>query len=296
VLCDVSPRDGLQNESAFVPTEAKIQFVNSLIDAGLPKVEVTSFVSPKAIPQLADAEAVMRGIQRRPECALSVLVPNQRGAERALGCSPDELNLVMSVTDSHSQSNLRMSPQDSFEGLRRVIREVDGEVPIIASLSCSFGCPFEGDVPTTQVLHWVRAFRDEGIAGVSLCDTTGMAYPSQIRALVEAVQREAPTLTITLHVHDTRGLALANMLAALDCGVSHFDACTGGIGGCPYAPGASGNASMEDWVHLLHCEGIDTGVDLDALLAVSERLPALLHHPVASHLSCAGPRLARRAH
>ncbi len=291
VLCDVSPRDGLQNEAKPVSTEDKIQYVNALMAAGLPKIEVTSFVSPKAIPQLADAEAVMQGITRREGCTLAVLVPNERGAERAMACDPDELNLVMSVTESHSRSNLRMSPSDSFATLRQVIRRVEGQVSINASLSCSFGCPFEGDVPFEQVLHWVRVFRDEGIAGISLCDTTGMAYPSQVRALVQSVQREAPALRITLHVHDTRGLAMANMMTALDLGVAHFDACTGGIGGCPYAPGASGNASLEDFVHLLHCEGVETGVSLERLMAASADLPRMIGHPLHSHLSQAGPRL-----
>jgi hydroxymethylglutaryl-CoA lyase len=296
VLCDVSPRDGLQNEAKAVSTEDKIQFVNALIATGIPRIEVTSFVSPKAIPQLADAEEVMRGIQRNSPCELSVLVPNERGAERAMACSPDELNLVMSVTESHSQSNLRMSPSASFHTLQQVIRRVEGLVRVNASLSCSFGCPFEGDVPIECVLHWVRAFRDEGIAGVSLCDTTGMAFPSQVRTLIQAVQAEAPQLRITLHVHDTRGLALANMMTALDQGIQHFDACTGGIGGCPYAPGASGNASLEDFVHLLHCEGVATGVDLERLLSVSADLPRMIGHPLHAHLSQAGPRIPFPTH
>ncbi|MGA0881526.1 MAG: hydroxymethylglutaryl-CoA lyase [Burkholderiaceae bacterium] len=296
VLCDVSPRDGLQNEAKAVSTEDKIQFVNGLISAGIPRIEVTSFVSPKAIPQLADAEAVMAGIQRSEACALCVLVPNERGAERAMACRPDELNLVMSVTESHSQSNLRMSPTDSFKTLQQVIRRVEGLVRVNASLSCSFGCPFEGDVPIEQVLRWVRAFRDEGILGVSLCDTTGMAFPSQVRALVQAVQAQAPELRITLHVHDTRGLAITNMMAALDLGVEHFDACTGGIGGCPYAPGASGNASLEDFVHLLQCEGVETGIDLQRLMSVSADLPRMIGHPLHSHLSQAGPRIPFPTH
>jgi hydroxymethylglutaryl-CoA lyase len=290
VLCDVSPRDGLQNECKAVSTPQKIALVQGLMHAGLPRIEVTSFVSPKAIPQMADAHELMQGITRKPGVELVVLVPNLKGAERALACAPDELNLVMSVTGSHSQANLRMTPEQSFETLREVITQTREKVKLNVSLSCSFGCPFEGHVQAKQVLHWVRQFNALGVTGISLCDTTGMAYPSQVRELVEKVQSLAPTLRITLHFHNSRGLGLANVFEGLRAGVTHFDACTGGIGGCPYAPGASGNVCMEDIVHALHCEGIETGIDLERLLQVSKDLGELLEHPLSGQVVYAGPR------
>ncbi|MFZ9757762.1 MAG: hydroxymethylglutaryl-CoA lyase, partial [Burkholderiaceae bacterium] len=256
VLCDVSPRDGLQNECKLIGTADKIALAQRLIDAGMPRIEVTSFVSPKAIPQMADAQEVMLGLQRKPGVELVVLVPNQKGAERALACQPDELNLVMSVTESHSRANLRMSPQESFEKLKEVVTATRDQVKLNVSLSCSFGCPFEGDVANEQVLHWVKAFAEVGVTGMSLCDTTGMAFPSQVRELVGRVHDQSPDIRITLHFHNSRGLGLTNVFEGLRAGVQHYDACTGGIGGCPYAPGASGNACMEDIVHALHCEGI----------------------------------------
>ncbi|MFZ9104243.1 MAG: hydroxymethylglutaryl-CoA lyase [Burkholderiaceae bacterium] len=290
VLCDVSPRDGLQNECKPIATADKIALVQGLIDAGMPRIEVTSFVSPKAIPQMADAQEVMLGLQRKPGVELVVLVPNQKGAERALACRPDELNLVMSVTESHSRANLRMSPQESFEKLKEVVTATRDQVKLNVSLSCSFGCPFEGDVATDQVLHWVKAFADLGVTGVSLCDTTGMAFPSQVRELVGRVQDQSSDTRITLHFHNSRGLGLTNVFEGLRAGVQHYDACTGGIGGCPYAPGASGNACMEDIVHALHCEGIQTGVDLNKLLQVSKDLGELLEHPLSGQVVYAGPR------
>ena len=290
VLCDVSPRDGLQNECKPISTADKIALVQGLIDAGMSRIEVTSFVSPKAIPQMADAQDVMLGIQRQPGVELVVLVPNQRGAERALACKPDELNLVMSVTESHSKANLRMTPQETFEKLKEVIVATRHQVKLNVSLSCSFGCPFEGDVPVAQVLHWVSAFAQLGVNGVSLCDTTGMAFPSQVRELVGRVQDQSADTRITLHFHNSRGLGLTNVFEGLRTGVRHYDACTGGIGGCPYAPGASGNACMEDIVHAMHCEGIETGVDLNKLLKVSQDLGALLEHPLSGQVVYAGPR------
>jgi hydroxymethylglutaryl-CoA lyase len=289
-LCDVSPRDGLQNECKPISTADKIALVQGLVDAGMPRIEVTSFVSPKAIPQMADAQEVMMGIARQPGVELIVLVPNQKGAERALTCQPDELNLVMSVTESHSRANLRMTPEESFEKLKDVVLATREQVKLNVSLSCSFGCPFEGDVPVEQVMHWVRAFSALGVAGVSLCDTTGMAFPSQVRELVGRVQDLPGQTRITLHFHNSRGLGLTNVFEGLRAGVTHYDACTGGIGGCPYAPGASGNACMEDIVHALHCEGIQTGVDLERLLKVSQGLGTLLEHPLSGQVVYAGPR------
>ena len=292
-LQEVGTRDGLQAESAFVPTEDKIALVDALSEAGLSKIEVTAFVSPKAIPALRDAEQVLREIRRKPGVVYSALVPNVRGAERAVESRADELNLVMSASESHNLSNLRMTRDTSFAGLAEVARAVQGTgVAINVSLSCAFGCPMEGDVPMQGVLDWCRRYVEElGARGVTLCDTTGMAYPTQVAQLTQAFRERWPDTELTLHFHNTRGMGLANVLAAIDAGADRFDASFGGIGGCPYAPGASGNVCTEEIAHALALMGYDTGVDLSRLLAAAGRLPALIGHDVPSQILKAGQRL-----
>jgi len=292
-LQEVGTRDGLQAESAFVPTEDKIALVDALSEAGLSKIEVTAFVSPKAIPALRDAEQVLREIRRKPGVVYSALVPNVRGAERAVESRADELNLVMSASESHNLSNLRMTRDTSFASLAEVARAVQGTgVAINVSLSCAFGCPMEGDVPVQGVLDWCRRYVEElGARGVTLCDTTGMAYPTQVAQLTQAFRERWPDTELTLHFHNTRGMGLANVLAAIDAGADRFDASFGGIGGCPYAPGASGNVCTEEIAHALALMGYDTAVDLSRLLAAAGRLPALIGHDVPSQILKAGQRL-----
>lgn len=289
-LQEVGTRDGLQAESGFVPTEDKIALVDALSEAGLSKIEVTAFVSPKAIPALRDAEQVLREIRRQPGVVYSALVPNVRGAERAVESRADELNLVMSASESHNLSNLRMTRDTSFAGLAEVTRAVQGTgVAINVSLSCAFGCPMEGDVPVQSVLDWCQRYVQElGAHGVTLCDTTGMAYPTQVTQLTQAFRERWPDTELTLHFHNTRGMGLANVLAAMDAGADRFDASFGGIGGCPYAPGASGNVCTEEIVHALNLMGYNTGVDLTRLLAAASRLPALIGHDVPSQILKAG--------
>jgi isopropylmalate/homocitrate/citramalate synthase len=289
---EVATRDGFQNEKTFIETEHKIALIDELSQCGYAKIEVTSFTSPKAIPALRDAEAVMAGIRRQPGVEYTVLVPNVRGAERALGCGMDEANLVMSVSESHNRSNLRMTREQSFAQLKDVVGVIgSGPVAINVSLSTVFGCPMQGDVPDSDVLGWVERFAELGVRGVTLCDTTGMAYPSQVEALSRRVRERFPQLQLTLHFHNTRGMALANTLAALQAGIDRFDASLGGLGGCPYAPGASGNVCTEDLVHMLDLMGYDTGMDLDRILAASARLPGLIGHETPSQILRAGRRL-----
>lgn len=290
---EVGPRDGLQVEAAFVPTEDKIALVDALSRAGLAKIEVTAFVSPKAIPALRDAEAVLGGIERRPGTVYSALVPNVRGAERAIDASADELNLVMSTSETHNLANLRMTREQSFAALSEVNALArQAGVPVNVSLSCSFGCPMEGDVPEATVLDWcARWIETRGVRGVSLCDTTGMAYPTQVAALTRAFRARWPAAELTLHFHNTRGMGLANVLAAIDAGADRFDASLGGIGGCPYAPGATGNVCSEEIVHALELMGYRTGVDLAAVIVAAGRLPALIGHDIPSQIVKAGRRL-----
>lgn len=290
---EVGPRDGLQVEERFVDTAEKIALVDALADAGLAKIEVTSFVSPKAIPQLRDADTVLRGIRRVPGVVYAALVPNVRGAERAIESGADELNLVMSASASHNLANLRMTQAQSFATLAETAALARGAgVAVNVSLSCSFGCPMEGDVAEDAVLDWcARAIDELGTHGVTLCDTTGMAYPTQVARLARAFRDRFAATELTLHFHNTRGMGLANVLAGIDAGADRFDASLGGIGGCPYAPGATGNVCTEEIVHALAAMGYDTGVDLDRLLAASRRLPALIGHDTPSAIVKAGRRL-----
>jgi len=290
---EVSPRDGFQNEPRFIATQDKIAFIDALSQSGFAKIEVTSFTSPKAIPALCDAQTVMQSIRRQPGVIYSALVPNLRGAQRALACQVDEVNLVMSVSETHNQSNLRMSRAQSYRQLCDVIwavRDSRQAIAINVSLSTVFGCPMEGDIAPAEVFAIVDGFAELEVDGISLCDTTGMAYPSQVRDIASEMRRCYPDLTTTLHVHNTRGMALANILAALEVGIDRFDAALGGLGGCPYAPGASGNVCTEELVHMLNLMGYDTGINDEALLAVAATLPGLVGHDVPSQLLKAGPR------
>lgn len=291
---EVSPRDGLQMEPVNVPTQAKIAFIDALSACGFSRIEVTSYTSPKAIPVLADAEAVMAGIKRVAGVKYTALVPNLRGMERAVDGRPDEINLVMSASETHNRANLRMTRAQSLATLQEVIRAAAGlNLPCNVSLSTAFGCPFDGEVDPEQVIGLAGLLADTGAAGITVCDTTGMAYPTQVARLCEQLQRAVPGLPLTIHLHNTRGMGLANALAAFDAGIDRFDGALGGLGGCPYAPGASGNVSTEELVHMFAAMGHDTGVALDALLAVVGSLSGVVGRPVSSQLAQAGPRLRR---
>ncbi len=291
---EVAPRDGLQMESIFVPTDAKVAWIDQLSALGYAKIEVTSFVSPAAIPALRDAEEVMRRIQRRPGVEYTALVPNLRGAERAIDGRADEFNLVMSASATHNLANLRMTQAQSLRTLAEVNKLAQqAGVAVNVSLSCAFGCPMEGDVSAASVLGWIGRFAAQGVQRITLCDTTGMADPAQVLALCRAVRAAHPGIAFTAHFHDTRGLGGANVFAALQAGITRFDASLGGIGGCPYAPGASGNVATEDVVHLLQCLGHDCGLTVAGLAAATAHLSDLLGHSLPSAVGRAGPRWQR---
>jgi hydroxymethylglutaryl-CoA lyase len=285
---DVMLRDGLQIEPVFVPTEEKISLVNALSRTGLKKIEVTSFTSAKAIPALRDAEAVMKQIERVPGVAYVALVPNMRGAERALECAADELNLVMSASETHNLANLRMTRAQSRRALADIIDAARGHAALNISISTAFGCPMEGGVAADEVLRLGDWFLERGAAGITLCDTTGMANPAQVERVCAGLTERWKGAELTLHFHDTRGMGLANVLAGLNVGIDRYDASLGGLGGCPFAPGATGNVCTEDMVHMLDAIGCDSGVDLDALLACAARLPQLVGHDVPGQVGKAG--------
>jgi hydroxymethylglutaryl-CoA lyase len=285
---EVATRDGFQIEPNFIPTDKKIELIDALSQCGYAKVEVTSFTSPKAIPMLKDAEEVMSRIQRNPKVEYSVLVPNLRGAQRALDSKADELNLVMSTSETHNRSNLRMGREESFSALREVIEFINGRIPINVSLSTAFGCPMEGDVPQDVVLSYVSRFDNLGVRGVTICDTTGMAQPVQVKKMIDALHNQFKRLQLTMHFHNTRGMGLANILASVESGITRFDGSLGGLGGCPYAPGASGNVCSEDAIHMVDAMGYDTGINIDILLAIAKGLPQIVGHDVPGQVAKAG--------
>jgi len=286
---EVVTRDGFQAESVFIPTEEKITLINRLSRAGYAKIEVSSFTSPKAIPMLADAEAVMKGIKREPGVEYTVLIPNLKGAERALTVGVDEFNLVMSVSEAHNQANLKMSREDSFRGLSTVIELAHAnKTAVNISLSTSFGCPMSGITSLAELMHWVDQFANVGVRGITICDTTGMANPTQVQVICEAAQAKYPQLQWTLHFHNTRGMGLANALAAVNSGINRFDSSLGGLGGCPYAPGATGNICTEELVHMFDLMGFDTNMQIDTLLECSKDLQSLIGRVLPSQLLMAG--------
>ena len=285
---EVSARDGFQAEPKFIPTAEKIDYLNRLGRTGLAKIEVTSFTSATAVPTLADAETVFKGISRVPEVVYTALIPNLRGCERALAAGVGEINVVMSASETHNLANLRMNCGQSLAQIDNIARRVNGLAAISISLSAAFGCPFEGEISVSRVLELVDRFVQMRICQVSLCDTTGMAHPAQVERLFSDCKRQWPEIQLTAHFHNTRGMGLANVLAALECGVDRFDASLGGLGGCPFAPGATGNICTEDLVHMLQSMGYSTGVDLNALLLIATDLPKIVQHDVPGQVMKAG--------
>lgn len=282
-IVEVGPRDGLQNEKTPVATADKVRFIDRLSATGLKQIEVTSFVNPAWIPTLADAYEVGTRIQRREGVIYSALVPNLKGYERAREAGMDAIALFMSATESHGRRNINKSIADTLPVLRQVAERALREgVRLRAYLSVVFGCPYEGAVDPRRVRDIVRELLAMGIEQISLGDTTGMANPLQVQAVLAFLEEEFSLDRFALHFHDTRGTALANVLAGLQMGVSTFDSSSGGLGGCPYAPGASGNLATDDLAYMLQAMGLETGVDLDGLIACSAMMQQLLGHELPS--------------
>lgn len=291
VITEVGPRDGLQNEAAFVPTETKVELIRRLGETGLSRIEAVSFVHPKAIPQMTDAAEVMARLPRCPGVTYVALVPNEKGAQRALEARADEVAVVVSASETHNRRNVNRSVAESLEEVRRVAARCrEAGVPWSGYVSVAFGCPYEGDVDPERVLALAARMVELGASSVGLGDTTGMGNPRQVAQVVRRFRGRFPGVRLRLHFHDTRGAGLANVLVALAEGATEFDASVGGLGGCPYAPGAAGNVASEDLVHLLHEMGVETGVDLDRLLAVARFAEEVAGRPLPGKVKQAGKR------
>ena len=274
---EVGPRDGLQNEADFLPTEAKIEWINQLSATGLDYIEATSFVHPRWIPALADADQVMKGIKRAPGVTYAALVPNEKGLQRALAADVDEVAIFLSASDSHSQKNINKSIEEALIVLRETATAaLSAGKPVRGYVSTVFGCPYEGEVSLDAVLHVTEKLFEMGVPEVSLGDTIGVAHPRQVEGVLEAMLKRYPADRLALHFHDTRGMALVNTMLSLEMGISTFDSSVGGLGGCPYAPGASGNLATDDLLYMLDGLGMETGVDraklLEAARFVKEKL------------------------
>ena len=284
-VVEVGPRDGLQNEKALVPTEQKIQFISMLAEAGLPVVEATSFVSPRAIPQLSDAGAVMAGLRRLPSTQYPVLVPNLKGMERALAAGVRSIAVFTAASESFTRHNINATIAESLANFRPVVALAQQKgVSVRGYISTVFGCPYEGAVAPQQVLTVAQALLEMGVDDLSLGDTIGVATPNQVVDVLDLLLTKGaiPVERLAVHFHDTRGTALANVLMALQLGIGIVDSSAGGLGGCPYAPGAAGNLATEDLLYMLHGIGISTGVDLEKVVAATRFIAPLLGHAPTS--------------
>ncbi len=287
-IVEVGPRDGLQNESAFVPTMRKVALIESLADAGLKSIEVGSFVSPKWVPQMADSGEVLAALKPRDGVSYPVLTPNIKGFEGALAAGAKEVTVFGAASEAFSQKNINCSVAESFERFALVAKAaLDAGVKVRGYISCVLGCPYEGEIAPVKVAEVVKALHDVGCYEVSLGDTVGVGTPAAARAMVEAVAEVVPLENLAAHFHDTYGQALANLAAVLEMGVSVVDSSVSGLGGCPYAAGAAGNVASEDVLYMLNGLGIETGVDLQALVAVSWSISEFLGRAPGSKVACA---------
>ncbi|WP_342045613.1 hydroxymethylglutaryl-CoA lyase [Bacillus sp. OTU530] len=289
-ICEVAPRDGFQAEMEWIPTEQKIRIIRELAKTGIQSMEITSFVHPRAIPQLKDAEEVVKSVQDLTNIKFRALVPNVKGTQRAIDAGIKKLKLMLSATDSHSLSNANCLVEEAQNGFYPIIELAEKHgVKVGGSISVAFGCPYEGKVPVERIAAIVERYTTMGIDEISLADTTGMANPKQVYDMLGQLKAGFPSMTFSMHLHNTRGMALANVIAALQQGVVHFDSSIAGLGGCPYAPNATGNIATEDVVHALEEMGVGTGIDLTALIDVAKDVKQTIGHDGGSYMLQAGP-------
>jgi hydroxymethylglutaryl-CoA lyase len=290
-IVEVGPRDGFQMESMFISTELKIQVVDLLSAAGFPRIEVTSFVSPSVIPQMRDAAEVLAGIARRDHVQLSALVPNVKGCQRAIAAKVGNVRIVVCASETYNQRNVGMSIGESLGACKNIFELAAGhKVSCEAIVALSFGCPLEGYIPETRIIAIVCKLIEMGFREVGIADSIGVANPSSVKSLLRKLRRDCPAAHYSLHVHDTRGLGLVNIMSALEEGIDTFDSSLGGLGGCPVVPGGTGNVSTEDLVNMLEETGMDTGIDLDRVLCATETVQSYLNRSLPSRILQAGTR------
>lgn len=291
-ITEVGPRDGLQSEAEFIPTAQKIALIQSLLDAGLRRFEITSFVSPRAVPQMRDAAEVMAAFRDRDDAHLAALVPNLRGAAAAIEAGVDAMVLFASASESHNRKNVNRSRAESLAGFAEIARLAEGSgTALQGAIATAFGCPFEGDVALSAVLDQAKAYRDLGMTHITLGDTTGMATPTLVIDWVQALTEALPGVEIALHFHNTRGVGLACAYAGLSQGVRHYESSIGGLGGCPFVPRATGNVATEDLAYLFQESGVGTGTDLDRLIDAAALAEDLVGRELPGQIMKAGPRL-----
>lgn len=270
-IVEVGPRDGFQNLCAFLPTDKKLEFIDGMIQAGIRHMQITSFVSPRAIPQMKDAADIASCcLERYPELDLFALVPNLKGAQRASELGMKKVSNVISLSATHNQANIRRTHEESFVELQKILDTIPG-MTVTVDVATAFGCPFEGMFTSQRLVDFVGHLQKMGVREFTLCDTTGMADPAQVRSVVKHVRRAFPDCVFAVHIHDTRNMGMACTLAAIESGITEVQSTLGGLGGCPFAPGASGNTATEDLVYMLHAMGYHTGIDFDALLALAKK-------------------------
>lgn len=295
-ITEVGPRDGLQSEPVFIPTDRKIALIQSMVDAGVKRFEVSSFVSPRAVPQLRDAAEVIAPFAGRDDLVLTALVPNMKGAERAAETGVDGLVLFASVSQSHNAKNVNRTREESIAGFAEIAKFMEGTgIEVEGAIATAFGCPFEGVVPVEDVVEMAKGYYDVGMRHVTLGDTTGMATPALVTERVQALRAALPDLEIALHFHNTRGVGLVCAYAGLQQGIVHFESSIAGLGGCPFVPRATGNICTEDLVYMLEETGVDTGIDLEKLILSAQLAEELVGRELPGQIMKAGPRLKTAA-
>ncbi len=288
-LCEVGPRDGLQNEKTFLSTENKAELIEASADAGFPVIEVGSFMSPRAVPQMADTDDVFRMIKKKECTEYRVLIANLKGVERAIACGCKKVKLNVSASKAHNLANLNCTPAESVSRFAACADAARAEnIEISGSISMAFGSPWDKEIPLSDVKEIVNAYLAVGVNEISLSDASGQAYPTQVYSMCTEMAKEYPQVTWWLHFHNTRGLAIANIMAGMQAGFTRYDASFAGVGGCPFVPGAAGNVASEDVIHFCEEVGVETGIDLDKVIALSRRLVELLGHNTDSYLLRAG--------
>lgn len=288
-ICEVGPRDGLQNEATILTTEQKVEIIKDMIDAGFKVIEVGSFVSPKAVPQMANTDEVFKLIPMADGVEYRTLIANVKGVERAAACGCKKVKLNVSASKSHNLANLNMTPEESVAGFKACVdKALENNIEISGSISMAFGSPWDKEIPVQDVKEIVKAYLNVGVTEISLSDASGMAYPTQVYEICSEMKKEFPQVNWWLHFHNTRGLGIANIVAGMQAGISQFDTSFAGVGGCPFVPGAAGNVSTEDVIHMCDEMNVETGIDLDKAMLISKKIVEIVGHSADSYLLRAG--------